>query len=156
MKANEPNFDDVQKALALKRHEQPSPRYFNAFSHEVIQRIHCPEAPRALTWAERWGLGEDARPFWLCGLGVLACAVLVGTLIASLRVDKPQERIPAGLGDPSVVGGSVSNQSKGQPLPGYEALPGENGEWRSTAPVLAPEEQITSFPSEPLPAVKKP
>lgn len=139
MKANEPNFDEIQKALALKRHEQPSPRYFNSFSHEVIQRIHSPEPARPPTWAERWGLGEDARPFWLCGLGVVVCAVVVGTLIVSLRVDKPEPKLPARLGDPANVGGAPTNQAGVQPLPGYKALPGEHGELGSTAPVLAPE-----------------
>lgn len=156
MNANKPNFDDVQKALALKRHEQPNPNYFSGFSHEVIQRIHTPDPPRPLTWAERLGLGEDARPFWLCGLGTLVCGLLVVTLVASLRMDKPQANLAPDLGQSPVAGGAVSNHVSGQPLPGFQVLPGQNGEQRSTAPVLAPEEGSTPFPLESFPAPKKP
>lgn len=80
--------DELQKMLALKRHEAPSPRFFKGFSTEVIGRLHSPEPPVDQTWWQRLGL--DTRPVQVSILGVVVCGLLLAGLIASLRVEPPK------------------------------------------------------------------
>ena len=86
--------DELQKMLALKRHEAPSPRFFKGFSTEVIGRLHSPEPPVDQTWWQRLGL--DTRPVQVSVLGVVVCGLLLAGLVASLRVEppKPSPRAP--------------------------------------------------------------
>jgi len=80
--------DELQKMLALKRHEAPSPRFFKGFSTEVIGRLHSPEPPVDQTCWQRLGLGT--RPVQVSILGVVVCGLLLAGLIASLRVEPPK------------------------------------------------------------------
>ena len=80
--------DELQKMLALKRHEAPSPRFFKGFSTEVIGRLHSPEPTVDQTWWQRLGL--DTRPVQVSILGVVVCGLLLAGLIASLRVEPPK------------------------------------------------------------------
>jgi hypothetical protein len=86
--------DELQKMLALKRHETPSPRFFKGFSHEVIDRLHAPEPPVDQPWWQRLGL--DSKPVLVCASGIGVCGLLVVGLVASLRVEppKPAPRAP--------------------------------------------------------------
>lgn len=67
------NFDSLQKALRVKRYEQPPPRYFNEFSGRVISRIEAGDG-RA-SWWERFGF--DLRPAFAAGVGIVACVLVV-------------------------------------------------------------------------------
>ena len=80
--------DELQKMLALKRHETPSPRFFKGFSGQVIDRLHAPDPPVDQTWWQRLGL--DRKPVLVSITGVVVCGLLVVGLIASLRVDPPK------------------------------------------------------------------
>lgn len=139
MKNDERSFDDVQKALALKRHEQPPPPFFNRFSDEVIDRLHAPRPPERLNWCQRLGLGEDPKPVLLCVLGLVVCGALVVGLIAALRVEKPPETLATQAGDPSQsVNPAAQDQSGASALPGFEPLAPQDGQSGLTMPVLAP------------------
>jgi hypothetical protein len=80
--------DELQKMLALKRHEAPSPRFFKKFSGEVLDRLHVPEPPIEQAWWQRLGL--DSKPVLVCASGIVVCALLLVGLVASLRATPPK------------------------------------------------------------------
>jgi hypothetical protein len=85
--------DELQKMLSLKRHEAPSPRFFQGFSGQVIERLHAPETPVEQTWWQRLGL--DTKPVQVSITGVVVCGFLLVGLVASLRVDPPKPAPPS-------------------------------------------------------------
>ena len=56
METEQDQFEQVRKLLALKKHEQPPPRYFQEFSGKVIARLHALESAEPVTWRRRLGL----------------------------------------------------------------------------------------------------
>ncbi len=64
------NFDDLQKLLAWKRHEQPPPGYFNQFSQKVIARIEVEEWRYQSSWWQRLVASFDAKPVFACAYGL--------------------------------------------------------------------------------------
>jgi hypothetical protein len=93
MKPDPDPSDELQKMLALKRHETPSPRFFKSFSTEVIERLHAPEPPVDQAWWQRLGL--DSKPVLVSITGVVVCGLLIVGLVASLRVDPPKPVPPS-------------------------------------------------------------
>jgi len=65
MNSESENFDQLRRLLALKRHEQPPPGYFDGFSGKVTARIRAGEQGEGAferTWYYRcWKLLE-AQP----------------------------------------------------------------------------------------------
>jgi hypothetical protein len=91
------NFEKLRRLLALKRHEQPPPRYFNDFSTQVIARIKAGERgergdliERLLweaPWVRRiWGALE-AQPILAGVFGVAVCGLLLTGVIYSDKTD---------------------------------------------------------------------
>src|SRR5262245_13649359 len=64
--------DDLQKMLALKRHETPPPRFFTGFSDKVIDGLREPDTGPRTIW-QRLGLDIDSRPVLVCASGVVVC-----------------------------------------------------------------------------------
>ncbi len=97
MSPEQENFEDVRRLLALKRHEQPPPGYFNDFSRQVIARIRAEEAAADASLLHRWlgrapwlrGLwaGFEAKPILAGAFGVGVCGLLVFGLASSERMD---------------------------------------------------------------------
>ncbi len=86
MNPEQENFQELRRLLALKRHEQPPPGYFNGFSREVIARIRAGERLEReslverfiwdLPWVQRlWGALET-KPAVAAGFGVVICGLL--------------------------------------------------------------------------------
>jgi hypothetical protein len=94
MKPDSENFDSLRRLLALKRHEQPPPGYFNYFSRDVIARIRAGETGGEMTLASSWVerlLGMfDVKPVFAGAFGMAVCAVLISGVIAS------EQAAPAG------------------------------------------------------------
>ena len=87
MDTNPDDFGDIQKLLALKRHEQPPPRYFNEFSGQVIARLRTPELLPQPTWLQRLGLDFDFRPAMVCAMGVVVSGLMLAAAILSVQVE---------------------------------------------------------------------
>jgi hypothetical protein len=91
------NFDQLRRLLALKRHEQPPPGYFNGFSRQVIVRIKAGERGEGSSvlerllweapWLQRiWGAFE-AKPILAGVFGVAVCGLLITGVIYSDKTD---------------------------------------------------------------------
>jgi hypothetical protein len=91
MNGDEKNFEPLRRLLALKRYEQPPPRYFNDFSQQVLGRIRAGDKGQAGTerwfwevaWLQRlWGTFET-NPVLAGAFGAAICALLVSGVIYS-------------------------------------------------------------------------
>jgi hypothetical protein len=88
------DFHDLRRLLALKRHEQPPPGYFDRFSSEVIERIVAKQrlserslaerlfGPNAM-WLRRLTARFQASPLLAGTFGATACALLVCGIVYS-------------------------------------------------------------------------
>lgn len=95
---------EVQRILALKRHEQPPPAFFQGFSDRVIDRIQTAgPAPRP-TLRQRLSVEFYGVPIYICAAGILVCGLLAAGLIASLRVGPARPDPLAAVPDPSLGG----------------------------------------------------
>ena len=120
MNSDSENFEQLQKLLALKRHEQPPPGYFNNFSGKVIARIESAgAADDGLAWLRRlWSLVES-KPMLTGAFGAAVCAMVISGLIFSDDVESASSgvRVAAGGANSPLEGGN------GQPL---EMRPGSD------------------------------
>jgi len=129
MNSEQPNETEVQRILALKRHEQPPPAFFHGFSEKVIDRIQTDgPAPRP-TLRQRLSVEFYGVPIYICAVGLAVCGLLVIGLIGSLRVG-PAQRAADGS-ETELVDGASSHSlvppqartpaAKAPPTnPGYE------------------------------------
>jgi len=78
------SFEQVRKLLALKRHEQPPPGYFDSLSARIINRIESAETAAPTLW-ERLGFAFGSKPAFVCALGVVACGLLCIGLLSTLQ-----------------------------------------------------------------------
>lgn len=103
MNRDSENFESLRRLLALKRHEQPPPGYFNRFSGQVIARIKAGEKGEAAPALERW-LGEaawwrricavlEAKPLFAGAFGAAVCALLISGIVYSERAE-PTPAVP--------------------------------------------------------------
>ena len=80
MNSQSDNFEQIRKLLALKRHEQPPPGYFDTLSARIINRIESAESANPSLW-ERLGFAFGSKPAFVCALGVIVCGLLcIGVL----------------------------------------------------------------------------
>ena len=101
------NFDQLRRLLALKRHEQPPPGYFNGFSRQVIVRIKAGERGEqdnlmerlfeVAPWLQRMWAAFEARPAVAGALGLAMCGLFgAGVLVYSDKPDAtPMALVPA-------------------------------------------------------------
>ena len=91
------NFEALRRLLAIKRHEQPPPGYFNDFSRQVIVRIQAGEGAsgvsllgqflQPVSWVRGLWNSFEAKPVVAGAFGVGVCGLLVVGLISSERID---------------------------------------------------------------------
>ena len=81
--------DELQKVLALKKHEQPPSQFFERLSGSVRERIQSPEPPSDPSLRQRLGLDFDSKPVLMCAAGVGVCGLLLLGLISSRHVEPP-------------------------------------------------------------------
>jgi len=71
------DFQDLQRLLRLKRHEQPPPGYFEGFSSKVIDEIKASQMVHESSWWERFFMGFDAKPALVCAYSLVVCSSLL-------------------------------------------------------------------------------
>jgi hypothetical protein len=90
------DFTSLRRLLALKRHEQPPPGYFNSFSDHVIARIKAGEEAHdnvlqrlfwEASWLQRLWSALETKPIMAGAFGAAVCALLVGGVVYSERPD---------------------------------------------------------------------
>ena len=101
------NFDQLKKLLALKKHEQPPPGYFNKLPGTVVSRIRAGRAADTNTiaklgveapWLMRFWATLESKPIFAGAFGAVACAlVLAGIFFA--EQPPTRTRIPNPLGE---------------------------------------------------------
>jgi hypothetical protein len=87
------NFEQIRKLLALKRHEQPPPGYFEHLSARIISRIESVESGRPTLW-ERLGFAFGSKPAFVCALGVVACGLICIGLLSTLQGTDVSANVP--------------------------------------------------------------
>ncbi len=93
MAPEQDDFQQLRRLLALKRHEQPPPGYFDNFSREIILRLRAGEATPKFSlleifsadapWLQRLLSLVQNRPALAGGFGFAACSLLVAGLLLS-------------------------------------------------------------------------
>src|SRR3954469_13157033 len=99
MSPEQENFDSLRRLLALKRHEQPPPGYFQHFSAQVISRIQAGERVdrsgfwASLSWEAPWlqqlWRAFDTKPIMAGALGMAVCGLLVSAIAFSEKAANP-------------------------------------------------------------------
>jgi hypothetical protein len=98
------NFDDLKKLLALKKHEQPPPGYFNKLPGNVVSRIRAEKSREVETsaklkeeapWVLRLLRALYSKPVFAGSVGAAACAlVLAGVFYAESPGRNPRAVSP--------------------------------------------------------------
>jgi hypothetical protein len=146
------NFEPLRRLLALKRHEQPPPGYFNDFSRQVILRIKAGERgeqanliERLLAeapWIQRLWQALEARPILAGACGVAVCGLMLTGVLYSDTSDIPQVVLVPPAGAVSAPGMMTSLSPSDQPLMGGASLVPEPAMTRPVLPVAMPQESI--------------
>jgi len=135
------NFDSLRRLLALKRHEQPPPGYFNRFSRDVMARIKAGEsggeASFELPLFQRLFALFDVKPVFAGAFGMAMCALLISSVMATDK-DNKQALSPSG---PAVAEGSamVNPDRNSVPhAPGSYFVSSTNGSLFDQIPAVQP------------------
>jgi hypothetical protein len=89
------DFDDLRKLLALKRHEQPPPGYFNKFSDQVIARITAAEQAVEVPSWKRWLNRLEASPLMTCAYGAAVGCLLIAGVHWAAQIEQQAVVAPA-------------------------------------------------------------
>ncbi len=84
MNPDSEQFDQLRKLLTLKRHEQPPPGYFHAFSGQVVARIKAGDPGESgPVWVRKlWSLFET-KPMLTGAFGAAVCALAISGIVFS-------------------------------------------------------------------------
>lgn len=152
MKTPAPSPEDIARALALKRHEQPPRPFFKNLSSAVIDRLQHPEPPPPPTLLQRLGLDFDRKAVLVCLSAVVVCALLAFGWIQSRNVKPPAPQ----AGSPGASGSSLmENPSLRPAAPAATVPPGTTP--ASVTPAMANTEgdRMNVRPA-PAPAPRRP
>jgi hypothetical protein len=88
MSSTPEEFEELQKLLKLKRHEQPPPGYFENFSTRLITRIEREQArsqnfASRSNWLAKFVRLLETNPFAAGGFGFSVCSLLIAGIAYS-------------------------------------------------------------------------
>ena len=138
MKPDHDKQTELQRMLALKRHEAPPPRFFRGFSDKVIDRLHTPEPPTDPTWRQRLGLDSDNKTVLVCVSAVVVCGCLAAGMVASIRVDPPKPTLRS-ASDQSHLIVAPSPNAMTEPAPQLKSASGQREPARIGEPMVMSE-----------------
>jgi hypothetical protein len=132
MNPEQENIQALRRLLALKRHEQPPPGYFDRFSGQVIARIQTGErAPDSFwerfafegTWLQQIWAAFETKPLLAGAFGAAVCALITTGFVFS---DRPSNLQPAPLTVLSPNGNQRAILQVAAPVPGsiFGKIPG--------------------------------
>lgn len=104
MNSGQEDFEKLRKLLALKRHEQPPPGYFDRLPNQILSRIKAGEQTESI-W-DRLLPKIVLRPAFAYGFGIAACVLLAIGGNYALKTE------PA----PTVAGPFLTAQPQEQPM----------------------------------------
>jgi len=135
------NFEPLRRLLALKRHEQPPPGYFNNFSRQVILRIEAGERGEEAAifgrfsweapWLQRIWAVLETKPVLAGTFGVALCGLLIAGAVISDKADIASGALTPTLDTASLPLAQASLPSADRPLLGKTTVFGPS----STNPI---------------------
>ena len=149
MKPEDQSEEELQRILAMKQREIPSPKFFQGLSGRITDRLHHPGPPPPLTLMQKLGLDFDTKPVLICASGVVVCALLVYGIVSSRHVEAPapaQEVAVEGNVPVHRLGASMAPTKPSARIATPEELP------RSVDPAFAAEPSaLKNFGTQPKP-----
>jgi hypothetical protein len=126
MNPDSENFEQLRRLLALKRHEQPPPGYFNRFSGEVIARIRAGEGRESAaldgtSWVQRLWTLLQGKPAVVGAFGAAVCGLLVAGVLQAER-GVPDGSAAVAVNTPSSFAASMPTPAVGDSLAGIPVL----------------------------------
>lgn len=140
MNPEQEDFESLRQLLALKKYEQPPPRYFSELSSRIWTRIEREPVPSKF-W-ERFFPNIGLSPGFAYSFGLLACASLFMGVIYSLKTE-PQQ----GVGQNVAAGSWPENSAALATTEGISMnlAPYRPGQFASTNPVMNTEPRASLF-----------
>jgi hypothetical protein len=93
------NFEQLKKLLALKKHEQPPPGYFNNFSGKVVSRLRAERSSQGdplanfekqAPWLVRLWQALETKPMFAGAFGAAVCGVVLFGIVMSEKPVEPR------------------------------------------------------------------
>ena len=150
------NFESLRRLLAMKRHEQPPPGYFDNFSRQVTARLRAGERPSFRNqlsdapWLQRIVYLLSGKPAFAGAFGAAVCALLIGGIVYSEKFEMaatPAQPLAAGDSTTALV--TPAAMAANQPLAATPVLVSSS----STNPVSFPNGSL--FDQIALPSVEQ-
>lgn len=100
----EPDFRELKRLLALKRHEQPPPGYFDFLAGQIQQELRAARRNSQPSRKRQGNLlhqffamieGVQTRPAFAVGVGAVVCTLLVGAVVMFEQADPALQPTPS-------------------------------------------------------------